>query len=236
VTSVVLADDQELVRSGLRMLLETRGIEVVGEAGDGRAALEAVRRHRPDVVVMDIRMPVLDGIGATRELVAAGLPTRVLVLTTYDLDEVVYEALRAGAAGFMLKASPPDRLVDAIEVVAAGEALLAPSLTRRLIAEHVRRPPPGEGVPHALRGLTEREREVLVLVARGLSNEQIAATLVVGLATVKTHVNRILGKLRLRSRAQAVAVAYETGLVRPGEPAPAKSPGGGQPSAPQAGA
>jgi DNA-binding NarL/FixJ family response regulator len=217
VTAVVLADDQDLVRSGLRVLLEARGVEVLGEAEHGRAAVEAARRHRPDVVVMDIRMPVMDGIAATREIVAAGLPARVLVLTTYDLDEYVYEALRAGAAGFMLKSSPPDRLADAIEVVAAGEALLAPSLTRRLIAEHVRRPRPGAGVPEELRRLTEREREVLVLVARGLSNEEIAAALVVSLATVKTHVNRILGKLRLRSRAQAVVVAYETGLVRPGE-------------------
>jgi DNA-binding NarL/FixJ family response regulator len=142
----------------------------------------------------------------------------VLVLTTYDLDEYVYEALRAGAAGFMLKATPPDRLVDAIEVVAAGEALLAPSLTQRLIAEHVRRPPPSSGIPDVLRELTEREREVLVLLARGLSNHDIAAKLFVSLATVKTHVNRILAKLDLRSRAQAVVTAYETGLVRPGEP------------------
>ncbi len=216
-TSVVLADDQDLVRSGLRALLEARGITVAAEAAHGRAAVEAARAHRPDVVVMDIRMPVMDGIAATREIVAAGLPTRVLVLTTYDLDEYVYEALRAGAGGFMLKASPPDRLVDAIRVVAGGEALLAPSLTQRLIAEHVRRPPPHVGVPEALRDLTEREREVLALVARGLSNEDIAATLVVSLATVKTHVNRILTKLGLRSRAQAVVVAYETGLVRPGE-------------------
>ena len=216
-TSVVLADDQDLVRSGLRALLQARGVEVLAEAEHGRAALAAAREYRPDVVVMDIRMPVMDGIAATREIVAAGLPARVLVLTTYDLDEYVYEALRAGAGGFMLKSSPPDRLVDAIEVVAAGEALLAPSLTKRLIAEHVRRPPPGSGVPAALRDLTDREREVLVLVARGLANDEIAAELVVSLATVKTHVNRILQKLGLRSRAQAVVTAYESGLVRPGE-------------------
>ena len=216
-TSVVLADDQDLVRSGLRALLQARDVDVLAEAEHGRAAIAAAREHRPDVVVMDIRMPVMDGIAATREIVAAGLPTRVLVLTTYDLDEYVYEALRAGAGGFMLKSSPPDRLVHAIEVVAAGEALLAPSLTKRLIAEHVRRPPPDSGVPPALRDLTGREREVLVLVARGLANDEIAAELVVSLATVKTHVNRILQKLGLRSRAQAVVTAYETGLVRPGE-------------------
>jgi DNA-binding NarL/FixJ family response regulator len=189
----------------------------VAEAEHGRAAIQATRSHRPDVLVMDIRMPVLDGIAATREVVATGLPTRVLILTTYDLDEYVYRALRAGAAGFMLKTSPPDRLVDESHVVAAGEALLAPSLTRRLIAEHVRRPPPGHGVPDGLLHLTEREREVLVLVARGLSNDDIAATLTVSIMTVKTHVNRILTKLGLGSRAQAVVTAYETGLVRPGE-------------------
>ena len=217
-TSVVLADDQELIRSGLRALLEARGVDVLAEAEHGRAAVEATRFHRPDVLVMDIRMPVMDGIAATRELVATGLTTRVLILTTYDLDEYVYEALRAGAAGFMLKATPADRLVDAIEVVAAGEALLAPSLTQRLIAEHVRRPPPRTGVPEELGELTQRERQVLLLLARGLSNDEIAATLVVSLATVKTHVNRILTKLGLRSRAQAVVTAYETGLVRPGDP------------------
>ena len=224
-TSVVIADDQELVRSGLRALLEARGVAVVGEAAHGRAAVEATRDLNPDVLVMDIRMPVLDGIAATREVIAAGHPTRVLILTTYDLDEYVYQALRAGAGGFMLKSSPPDRLVDAIHVVAGGEALLAPSLTQRLIAEHVRRPPPRAGIPEELRELTEREREVLVLVARGLSNDEIAATLVVSLATVKTHVNRILMKLGLRSRVQAVVTAYETGLIRPGESSAAEETG-----------
>ncbi|TAL23783.1 MAG: response regulator transcription factor [Frankiales bacterium] len=215
-TSVVIADDQELVRSGLRMVLEARGIEVRGEAGDGREAIDVVGRESPDVVLMDIRMPVLDGIAATRELVARGTGTRVLVLTTYDLDEYVYGALRAGAAGFLLKATPADRLVAGIETVAAGDALLAPRLTRRLIEEHISRPPPVVGVPPPLQVLTDREREVLVLIARGRTNDEIAGELVVSEATVKTHVNRILGKLELRGRVQAVVLAYETGLVRPG--------------------
>jgi DNA-binding NarL/FixJ family response regulator len=216
VTTVVLADDQELVRSGLRLMLEARGVTVLAEAADGRQALAAVRAERPDVLVMDIRMPNLDGIAATRELMQSGLSARVLILTTYDLDQYVYAALKAGAAGFMLKASPPDRLAAAIEVVAAGEALLAPQLTERLIAEYVGGPPPSAEVPGSLRELTEREREVLTLVARGLSNDEIARTLTVSGATVKTHVNRILAKLALRSRAQAVVFAYETGFVRPG--------------------
>jgi DNA-binding NarL/FixJ family response regulator len=218
-TTVVVADDQDLVRSGLRALLEARGVKVVAEAANGREAVDAARLRRPDVLVMDIRMPLMDGIAATREIVAAGLPTRVLILTTYDLDQYVYEALKAGAGGFMLKASPPERLAEAIEVVAAGEALLAPTLTRRLIAEHIRRPPPATGVPEPLRELTPRERDVLLLVARGLTNEEIAAELVVEVATVKTHVNRILAKLDLRSRTQAVVAAYETGLVSPGDAA-----------------
>ena len=215
-TRVALADDQELVRSGLRGLLEARGLDVVGEAGDGRAAVALAHELQPDVLVMDIRMPVLDGISATRELTSSGSATRVLVLTTYDLDRYVYDALRAGAAGFLLKASPPDRLAEAVRVVAAGEALLAPSLTRRLIAAHISRPPPLDGAPAALADLTEREREVLSLVARGLTNDEIAARLVVSPATVKTHVNRVLSKRQLRSRAQAVVLAYETGLVQPG--------------------
>ena len=205
-TSVVLADDQELVRSGLRALLQARDIDVLGEARHGRAAVDLARSCRPDVLLMDIRMPVMDGIAATREVLAAGLPTRVLILTTYDLDEYVYQALRAGAAGFMLKSSPPDRLVDAIHVVAGGEALLAPSLVQRLIAEHVRRPPPGGAVPAMLLSLTDRERDVLVLIARGLSNQDIATSLTVSLSTVKTHVNRVLTKLGARSRAQAVEI------------------------------
>ena len=215
-TSVVLVDDQDLVRSGLRMVLEARGLDVVGEAADGRAGVELVRQARPDVALMDIRMPVLNGIAATRELTTAGVPTRVLVLTTYDLDRYVYGALQAGAAGFLLKATPPDRLVAGIETVAAGEALLAPELTRRLIEEHVARPAPYDGVPEALRGLTERELEVVELIARGLANDEIAQRLVVGQATVKTHINRLLAKLGLTSRVQVVVLAYETGLVVPG--------------------
>ena len=213
---VVVADDQDLIRSGLEMVLASRGCEVVGLAANGREAVDVVRRTRPDVVLMDIRMPVLDGIAATEELTAAGLPTRVLVLTTYDLDSYVYRALRAGAAGFLLKATPPDKLVEGIRTVAAGESLLAPSLTRRLIEEHVRRPAPAAGVPEPLRVLTEREREVCALIARGLSNTAICAELVLSEATVKTHVNRILAKLGGISRVQVVVLAYETGLVVPG--------------------
>jgi DNA-binding NarL/FixJ family response regulator len=218
VTTVVLADDQELVRGGIRYMLEARAVEVLGEAANGREAVQLTRQLDPDVVLMDVRMPVMDGIAATAEIIATRLRSRVLVLTTYDLDDYVYRALKAGAAGFLLKATPPDRLVEGIHVVAAGEALLAPSLTRRLIEEHIRRPPPVSGVPAPIRNLTEREREVLTLVARGQSNDEIATTLVVSDATVKTHINRILAKLGLRSRVQAVVLAYETGLVRPGEP------------------
>jgi len=216
-TTVVIADDQDLIRSGLEMVLSARGCEVIGQASDGREAVEVVRRAQPDVVLMDIRMPVLDGISATRELTVARIRSRVLILTTYDLDRYVYGALRAGAAGFLLKATPPDRLVAGIETVATGESLLGPSLTRRLIEEHVRRPPPLDGVPPALKALTERELQVFSLIARGRSNEEIAADLVVAEATVKTHVNRILAKLGLRTRVQAVVLAYETGQIRPGD-------------------
>lgn len=214
---VVVADDQDLVRSGLEMVLGARGIEVVGSAADGRAAVELVARTEPDVCLMDIRMPVLDGIAATIRLTELGLATRVLVLTTFDLDAYVYGALRAGAAGFLLKTTPPDRLVDGIATVAAGEALLAPVLTRRLIEEHVRGPAPHQGVPPALAVLTERELEVFGLVARGLSNADIQQRLVVSEATVKTHVNRILAKLGVGSRVQLVVVGYESGLIRPGD-------------------
>lgn len=220
-TGVVVADDQEMIRVGLTMMLEARGITVVAEANDGRAAVAEVRRHRPDVVLMDIRMPVLDGIAATEAIIAEGLPTKVLVVTTYDLDELVYRALRGGAAGFLLKSTPADRLAAGVELVAAGETLLSPTLTRRLIERFIERPAPVR--PDALLNrLTDREHEVLRLVAQGLSNTEIAETLVVSLTTVKTHVNRILAKLNLKSRVQAVVRAYESGLVVPGESHPAR--------------
>jgi DNA-binding NarL/FixJ family response regulator len=215
--TVVIADDQELVRSGLRMVLEARGIEVVGEAPDGRRAVEVASALVPDVVLMDIRMPVLDGIAATREIASRQLATKVLILTTYDVDSYVYGALQAGAAGFLLKATAPDRLVAGIETVRQGEALLSPSLTRRLIEHHVQGPAPISGVPSTLVTLTGREREVLALVARGLANIEIAERLYVSEATVKTHMNRLLAKLGQRSRAQLVVLAYESGFVRPGE-------------------
>ena len=216
---VLVADDQLLVRAGFGVLVDSApDLEVVGEAGNGAEAVELARRERPDVVLMDIRMPRLDGLEATRRIVAdeplAGV--RVLVLTTFDLDEYVYEALRAGASGFLLKDTPPADLLAAIRVVAAGDALLAPGVTRRLIAEFARRPEPTTVTPAALAGLTDREREVLVLVARGLTNAEIAERLVVSTATAKTHVSRVLAKLQARDRAQLVMLAYETGLVSPG--------------------
>ncbi len=220
-TSVLLADDQALVRAGFRMILEAQeGIEIAGEADNGRDALAQTRELRPDVVLMDIRMPGMDGIAATREILAERLPSRVLVLTTFDEDKIVYDAMKAGASGFLLKTAPPAKLTDAVRTVAAGEALLAPTITRRLIEEFVRRPPPGHTEPGQLDELTERERAVLQLIARGLSNAEIAAELVVSDATVKTHVNHLLQKLHLRDRVQAVVLAYETGLVRPGEHIP----------------
>ena len=215
---VLLADDQALVRGGFKLILDAQdGLEVVGEADDGRAAVTKARALRPDVVLMDVRMPVLDGIAATRTVVGDGLAAHVLVLTTFDEDEVVYGALKAGASGFLLKTAPPAQLVEAIRTVAAGEALLAPTVTRRLIEDFVRRPPPGEAVPERLAELTEREREVLGLIARGFSNAEIAAKLFLSGATVKTHVNRIFQKLAVRDRVQAVVLAYETGLVRAGD-------------------
>jgi DNA-binding NarL/FixJ family response regulator len=217
VTRVLLADDQALVRKGFRLILELEGdMEVVGEAADGAEALVLIRELEPDVVVMDIRMPEVDGIEATRRLQRAGSAARVLILTTFDLDEYVYEAMRAGAAGFLLKDVPSDQLVAAIRTVEAGEALLSPTLTRRLIEHFVHRPPPGVVPPRGLDTLTERETEVLTLVARGLSNAEIATTLFLGEATVKTHIGRILQKLDLRDRVQAVVLAYECGLVQAG--------------------
>jgi DNA-binding NarL/FixJ family response regulator len=223
VIRVAIADDQALVRTGFRVILDAEpDLEVVGEAGDGRETVELVQARRPDVVLMDIRMPNLDGIEATRRLAALTQPPRVLVLTTFDLDEYVYEALRAGASGFLLKDAGADELLHAVRVVAAGDALLSPSITRRLIADYARRPPPSEQ-PAALAELTPRELDVLRLVARGLSNAEIARQLVVGDATVKTHVARIFQKLDLHDRAQAVVLAYESGLVTPGGGRPANA-------------
>ena len=215
---VLLCDDQALVRSGFRMILEAReDLEVVGEAEDGVQALELAWRQLPDVVLMDVRMPRLDGVEATRRLVAAGSEARVLILTTFDLDEYVFEALRAGASGFLLKDVQPAQLVDAVRVVARGEALLAPTVTRRLL-DRFARSLPGAPEPPApeLAELTDREREVLALLAEGLSNAELAERLVLSETTIKTHVSSILRKLGLRDRVQAVVLAYQAGLVRPG--------------------
>jgi DNA-binding NarL/FixJ family response regulator len=216
---VVVADDQALVRAGFRLLVDSASdLEVVGEAVDGAEAVELARRERPAVVLMDIRMPRMDGLEATRRIAADELlaGVRVLILTTFDLDEYVYQALRSGASGFLLKDTPPADLLAAIRVVAAGDALLAPGITRRLIAEFARRPDPSRVAPAALQALTDREREVLGLVAHGLSNSEIAQRLVVSPATSKTYVSRLLAKLGARDRAQLVAIAYESGLVTPG--------------------
>ena len=216
---VVVADDQALVRAGFRLLVDSASdLEVVGEAIDGAQAVELARRERPEVVLMDIRMPQMDGLEATHQITTDELlaGVRVLVLTTFDLDEYVYQALRVGASGFLLKDTPPADLLAAIRVVAAGDALLAPGITRRLIAEFARRPDPSRVAPSALEALTDRERVVLGLVAQGLSNAEIAERLVVSPATSKTYVSRLLAKLGARDRAQLVAIAYETGLVTPG--------------------
>jgi DNA-binding NarL/FixJ family response regulator len=212
---VLLVDDQPLVRAGLRTLLdEEADIEVVGDAANGEEGIAAVAALSPDVVLMDIRMPVLDGLEATRRITAAGCPARIVILTTFDLDEYVFQALRAGASGFLLKDATSDDIVRAVRVAAAGDALLAPSVTRRLI-ERFSGHAPNADAPH-LRQLTEREREVLLLIARGLSNSEIAVRLFLGETTVKTHVAHLLDKLELRDRVQAVVLAYESGLIEPG--------------------
>jgi len=216
---VLIVDAQSLVRAGFRMILEAEeDIDVVGEAADGREAVAEARRLKPDVALMDVRMPEMDGIEATRQLLDGGSSTKVVMLTTFDMDEYVYDALRAGASGFLLKDVPPEQLVAGIRAVASGDALLAPSVTRRVIEEFVRRPPESvRTAPPELEELTPREAEVLQLIARGLSNAEIAGELVVSETTVKTHVAHVLMKLNLRDRVQAVVLAYESGLVQPGE-------------------
>jgi DNA-binding NarL/FixJ family response regulator len=216
---VLVADDQALVRGSFRLLVDTApDLEVIGEAATGAEAVEIATSTKPDVLLMDIRMPVMDGIQATRQITRSPQTTdvRILILTTFDLDEYVYAALRVGASGFLLKDTPPADLLTAIRTVAAGDALLAPAVTRRLIAEFARLPQPGRQPAVTLEGVTERECEVLTLIARGLSNAEIASALHVTMATAKTHVGRLLAKLGARDRAQLVIVAYETGLVRPG--------------------
>jgi DNA-binding NarL/FixJ family response regulator len=215
-TGVVVADDQAIVRAGFRLLIDSEpDMAVLGQAADGAEAVALAKKTSPDVVLMDIRMPVMDGIAATRLIAADDGPSRVLILTTFDLDEYVFAALHAGASGFMLKDRPPEELLSAVRVIAAGEALLAPNVTRRLIEHFVRQPDPVSAPPAVLKELTPREREVLALIAAGLSNTEIAGRLVMSVPTAKTHVSRILAKLGARDRAQLVVIAYQTGLVRP---------------------
>jgi len=219
VIRVLVVDDQALVRGGFRMILESQpGVEVVGEAADGREALVMARELRPDVVLMDVRMPGMDGLEATRRLLSDREAPRVLMLTTFDLDEYVYDALRAGASGFLLKDVRPEQLADAVRVVADGETLLAPAITQRLVQQYVKRLRPGTTRPTALDSLTERELAVLRLIAGGRSNAEIATDLFLSETTVKTHVSHVFGKLGLRDRAQAVVMAYESGLIEPGAP------------------
>jgi len=214
VIRVAIVDDQAMVRAGFRMIVGSQtDMEVAGEAGDGQAAIDLVQRERPDVILMDIRMPRVDGIAATRQITGAGTLTRVVILTTYELDEYVFDALAAGASAFLLKAAPPEDLIRAIRVVASGDALLAPSVTRRLIEEFAKRPEPQARKAKQLDALTEREREVLREVAGGFTNSEIAARLHVAETTVKTHVAHVLDKLELRDRVQAVILAYEAGLA-----------------------
>jgi DNA-binding NarL/FixJ family response regulator len=216
---VLVADDQELVRAGFCVILEAAGFTVAGEAADGAEAVALAASERPDVVLMDVRMPVMDGLEATRRIAASGADApKVVILTTFDLDDYVYEALRAGASGFLLKDAPRADLVAAIRVAAAGDALLAPSVTRRLIEAFAARPAAVAPSPSRLASLTPRERDILMLVARGRSNTEIASDLVVSEATVKTHVGHLLAKLGLRDRVQAVILAYETGAITPGRP------------------
>jgi DNA-binding NarL/FixJ family response regulator len=215
---VLIVDDQELVRAGFRMILEQQeDIEIIGEAGAGADAVTLARELDPDVVLMDVRMPEIDGIEATRLLLATGTRARVLMLTTFDADEYVYEAMKAGASGFLLKNAPPAQLVIAVRATAAGEAQLAPAIVQRMVEEFVRRPTPGRMRPDTLAELTERELDVLKLLARGLSNAEIATALFLSEATIRTHVSRILTKLKLRDRTQAVVLAYESGLIQPGD-------------------
>jgi DNA-binding NarL/FixJ family response regulator len=232
-TRCLIADDQAMVREGFAAVLAAQpGLQVVGQAADGAAAVSLARHLDPDVVLMDVRMPVMDGLAATREILrdlAGQHRPRVLMLTTFDLDDYVYEALRAGASGFLLKDATAADLVHAVRVVAAGEALLAPSVTRRLIADFARRPRQDAAPARELGSLTQRETEVLRLIARGLSNAEISGTLVIAEQTTKTYVGRILAKLNLRDRAQAVVVAYETGLVTPGDSGRDQPPAGGLP-------
>jgi DNA-binding NarL/FixJ family response regulator len=225
---IAIVDDQALMRDGFRMILEAQpDFDVVGDAENGRLGVELCRRTRPDVVLMDIRMPVLDGIEATRLITAGELSTRVLVLTTFDLDEYVYAAMRAGASGYLLKDTPARDLIEAVRVIAHGDALLSPSVTRRLIEEFARQPAPSVAVESLPAELTDREREALELLAHGLSNREIAAAMYIGEATAKTHVSRLLTKLGVRDRVQAVVLAYESGLVRPGI-APDRPPPAGE--------